>query len=136
MAEIIDVANAIFKFKNDWIYTNDKKKVSDEDKEKFFFIFNRYFSKKYPEKAQLLNLKTIDKATAMDLWFHFMKKQPYPDWFWSKSPKKEKDMPEKEYKQLLRHLQIKESDLDYLIDKYPDFIKEEQTYLKKLEKGN
>ena len=37
MAEIIDVANAIFKFKNDWIYTNDKKKVSDEDKEKFFF---------------------------------------------------------------------------------------------------
>ena len=35
MAEITDVANAIFKFKNDWIYTNDKKKVSDEDKEKF-----------------------------------------------------------------------------------------------------
>ena len=31
---------------------------------------------------------------------------------------------------------IKEFDLDYLIDKYPDFIKEEQTYLKKLEKGN
>jgi hypothetical protein len=136
MAEIIDVANAIFKFKNDWIYTNDKKKVSDEYKEKFFFIFNRYFSKKYPQKAQLLNLKTIDKATAMDLWFHFMKTQPYPDWFWSKSPKHEKAMPEKEYKQLLRHLQIKESDLDYLIDRYPDFIKEEQTYLKKLEKGN
>ena len=45
-------------------------------------------------------------------------------------------MPEKEYKQLLRHLKIKEFDLDYLIDKYPDFIKEEQTYLKKLEKGN
>ena len=136
MAEIIDVANAIFKFKNDWIYTNDKKKVNDEDKEKFFFIFNRYFSKKYPQKAQLLNLKTIDKATAMDLWFHFMKTQPYPDWFWSKSPKQEKDMPEKEYKQLLRHFSIKESDLDYLIDRCPDFIKEEQAYLKKLEKGN
>ncbi len=58
MAEITDVANAIFKFKNDWIYTNDRKKVSDEDKEKFFFIFNRYFSKKYPQKAQLLNLKS------------------------------------------------------------------------------
>jgi hypothetical protein len=45
-------------------------------------------------------------------------------------------MPEKEYKQLLRHFKIKESDLDYLIDKHPDFIKEEQTYLKRLEKGN
>ena len=72
----------------------------------------------------------------MDLWFHFMKTQPYPDWFWSKSPKQEKDMPEKEYKQLLRHLKIKESDLDYLIDRCTDFIKEEQAYLKKLEKGN
>ena len=136
MAEIIDVANAMFKFKNNWIYNKDKHKVNDEDKEKFFFIFNRYFSKKYPQKAQLLNLKTIDKATAMDLWFHFMKTQPYPDWFWSKSPKKEKEMPEKEYKQLLRHFKIKDSDLDYLIDRYPDFIKEEQAYLKKLEKGN
>ena len=45
-------------------------------------------------------------------------------------------MPEKEYKQLLRHLAIKEQDLDYLIDRFPDFIKEEQAYLKKLEKGN
>lgn len=136
MAEIIDVANAMFKFKNDWIYSNDRKKVSDEDKEKFFFIFNRYFSKRYPQKAQFLNLKTIDKATAMDLWFHFMKTQPYPDWFWSKSPKQEKAMPEKEYKQLLKHLALKEQDLDCLIDRFPDFIKEEQAYLKKLEKGN
>jgi hypothetical protein len=65
-----------------------------------------------------------------------MKTQPYPDWFWSKSPKQEKEMPEKEYKQLLRHLSIKESDLDYLIDRFPEFIKDEQAYLKKLEKGN
>jgi hypothetical protein len=32
MAELIDVANAIFKEKNKW------KDISDEDKEKFFFI--------------------------------------------------------------------------------------------------
>ena len=136
MAEIIDVANAIFKFKNDWIYNSKKEKVTDDEKIKYFFVFNRYFSKKYTQKAQLLNLKSIDKATAMDLWFHFMKTQPYPDWFWSKSPKQEKEIPEKEYKQLLRHLSIKESDLDYLIDRFPEFIKEEQAYLKKLEKGN
>jgi hypothetical protein len=120
----------MFQERNKWKY------VSDKQKEKWFFIINRNMVKKYPQKAQLLNLKTIDKATAMDLWFHFMKTQPYPDWFWSKSPKPEKDMPEKEYKQLLRHFKIKKSDLDYLIDRYPDFIKEEQTYLKKLEKVN
>ena len=136
MAEIIDVANAMFKFKNDWIYNSKKDKVTDDEKIKYFFVFNRYFSKKYAQKAQLLNLKSIDKATAMDLWFHFMKTQPYPDWFWSKSPKQEKEMPEKEYKQLLRHLSIKESDLDYLIDRFPEFVKDEQAYLKKLEKGN
>jgi len=136
MAEIIDVANAMFKFKNDWIYNSKKDKVTDDEKIKYFFVFNRYFSKKYIQKAQLLNLKSIDTATAMDLWFHFMKTQPYPDWFWSKSPKQEKEMPEKEYKQLLRHLSIKESDLDYLIDRFPEFVKDEQAYLKKLEKGN
>lgn len=136
MAEITDVANAIFKFKKDWIYNSKGDKITADDKIKFYFIFNRYFSKKYPEKAQLLNLKTIDKESVMDLWFHFMKTQPYPDWFWSKSPKKEKGISEKEYKQLIRHLQIKESDLDYLLDKFPDFIKEEQKYLNKLEKEN
>ena len=127
---LLAISKCMFQDRNKWKY------VSTQQKEKWFFIINRNMVKKYPQKAQLLNLKTIDKTTAMDLWFHFMKTQPYPDWFWSKSPKQEKAMPEKEYKQLLRHLKIKEFDLDYLIDKYPDFIKEEQTYLKKLEKGN
>ena len=39
MAELIDVANAMFR-KAPW------EKIKDEDKEKFFFIFNRYFAKK------------------------------------------------------------------------------------------
>lgn len=134
MAQITDVANAIFKFKNDWIYNSNGDKITDDDKETFFFIFNRYFSKTYPDKAQLLNYKNIDKVMAMDIWFHFMKSQPYPNNFWSKTPKVEKEIPEKEYKLLLKHLKIKDIDLDYLLDKHPDFIKEELTYLKKIEK--
>ncbi len=129
MAEITDVANAMFK-------SRDRNLISSEDKEKFFFIFNRYFAKRYPEKAQMLNLKGMDKAAAMDIWFAFMKTQPYPDWFWSKSPKMEKDLPEKEYKSMLRHLEVKEQDLDYILDRFPDFAKEELAYLKKLDKGN
>ena len=34
MAELIDVANAMFRYKEKW------KDITDEDKEKFFFIFN------------------------------------------------------------------------------------------------
>lgn len=136
MAGITDVANAMFKFKKDWIYNHNGDKISDEDKETFFFIYNRYFSKLYPEKAQLLNLKNIDKVLAMDLWFNFMKTQPYPSNFWSKTPKQEKELPEKDYKLLLKGLKVDQFDLDYLIEKFPDFIKEELTYYKKLEKGN
>ena len=136
MAGITDVASAMFKFKKDWIYNNNGDKISDEDKETFFFIYNRYFSKLYPEKAQLLNLKNVDKVLAMDLWFHFMKTQPYPSNFWSKTPKQEKELPEKDYKLLLKGLKVDQFDLDYLIEKFPDFIKEELTYYKKLEKGN
>lgn len=131
MAELIDVAKAIFTNKNNW------KNISDEDKERFFFIFNRYFAKKYPEKSQLLNLKVIDKVSALDLWYHFMLNKPYPNWFWSKSEKAEKsDISEKEYKSLLLNLKIKDIDLDYLIQHHIDFIKEELKYYKDLEKNN
>jgi hypothetical protein len=131
MAELIDVAKAIFTNKNNW------KNISDEDKERFFFIFNRYFSKKYPEKSQLLNLKVIDKVSALDLWYHFMLNKPYPNWFWSKSEKGVKsDISEKEYKLLLLNLKIKDIDLDYLIEHHIEFIKEELKYYKDLDKNN
>ena len=131
MAEIIDIANALFTDKNKW------KDITDEDKEKFFFIFNRYFSKKYSEKSQLLNLKNVDKVSAFNLWFNYMIDKPYPKWFWSKSEKLEKsEISEKDYKLLLTNLKIKESDLDFLIDNHIDFIKEELKYFKNLQKNN
>ena len=53
MAELIDVANAMFKKRSDW------KNISDFDKERFAFIFNRYFSKRYTEYSHFLNFKNI-----------------------------------------------------------------------------
>lgn len=129
MAELIDVANAMFRNKRDWV------KISDDDKSTFFFIFNRYFSKKYPEKAQLFNLKTIDKVSALDLWYNFMLDKPYPNWFWSKSGKTEKsDISDKDFTLLLMKLRIKKEDLEYLIENHFDFIKEELKYYKSLDK--
>ncbi len=128
MAELIDIVNSITK-KNGW------DKITDEDKIKFFFIVNRYMSKMYPEKAQLLNLKTIDKILALDLWYNFMLSQPYPKWFWSKSEKNEKsDISEKDFNLLLIKLRIKKEDLEYLIDKHPSFLKEELKFFKDIEK--
>ena len=131
MADLKLVGNAMFYKKGDWV------NVPDEEKESCFFIFNRYFAKKYPEKAQLLNLKTINKVTAMNLWYQFMLDKPYPNWFWSKSDKTEKSViSDKDYKLLLQKLKIKNLDLDYLIMKHFEFIKEELKYYKSIEKEN
>lgn len=129
MAELIDIANAMFRSKKDWV------NINDDDKIKYFFIFNRYFSKMYPEKAQLLNLKNIDKVSSMDLWYHYMLNKPYPNWFWSKSTKEKPIIPDKDFKLLIRKLNLKDLDVEYLIENHFDFIKEELKYFKELEKG-
>jgi hypothetical protein len=129
MAELIDVFKALVS-KSEW------SKITDDDKIKNFFIINRYMSKKYHERAQLLNLKTIDKVSALDLWHHFIKDKPYPNWFWSKGEKAEKsEIPDKDYRLLLQNLKIKDIDLDYLIENHIDFIKDELKYYKDLEKN-
>ena len=128
---LLAVFNAMIKNKEDWNY------VTDDQKEKFFFIINRNFSKIYPEKSQLLNLKNIDKVAAMDTWYYFMYNKPYPKCFWSKSEKIQKsDISDKDYKLLLRSLRIKDIDLDYLIENNQEFIREELKYFKQIEKGN
>lgn len=126
---IIGVFDAMIKNKSNWKY------VTDKQKEEFSFIFNRYFSKKYIEQAALMNLKGIDKVLVMDLWYNFMLTQPFPKWFWSKSDKVDKPkITEKEFKMLTIKLKVKPDDISYLIDKHPEFIKEELDYYKKLEK--
>ena len=126
MAELIDVANALFKDKKNWV------NISEEDKNKYFFIFNRYFSKKYTTKAQLLNMKSVEKSTALDLWFYFFKDKSYPQWFWSKSPKSETgEIDQKDFLLLMYKLNLNKSeDLVYLIENYPDLIKEELKFYK------
>jgi len=126
---IIGVFDAMIKNKSNWKY------VTDKQKEEFSFIFNRYFSKKYIEQAALMNLKGIDKVLIMDLWYNFMLTQPFPKWFWSKSEKTDKPkITEKEFKMLVIKLKVKPDDINYLIDKHPEFIKEELTWLKKVNK--
>jgi hypothetical protein len=129
MANLKLVADAMFTNKVKW------EDLPDEEKETSFFVFNRYFAKKYPHLSQLLNLKTIDKLTAMDLWYYYFRNKPYPQWLWSKSETQSKsDISEKEFKLLQEKLKLKDLDLQYLIDNHLDIIKEELKYFKNLEK--
>jgi prolyl oligopeptidase PreP (S9A serine peptidase family) len=125
---LLAITNTIFNNKSDW------KWVTDEQKETYFFIINRMMSKKYPTKAQLFNIKNIDKISSMNLWYQFMLDKPYPKWFWSKSKKENSSISEKDFKLLISRLKIKDLDLHYLIENHFDFIKEELNYYKSLEK--
>lgn len=123
---LLSVSKAMFQNRNDW------KFVTGEMKEKYFFIFNRYFSKKYPNESQLINHKSIDKSIGLDLWFHFMKDKGYPRWFWSKSKsEKSNDLSEIDFKLLMRKLDLnKNDDLQYLINNHPELIDEELEFYK------
>lgn len=127
MAEIIDIANAMFKNRSEW------SKLKDTEKEEFSFIFNRFFSRKYPFLAESFNNKTQDKVLMMDIWFEFMKDKGYPNWFWPKTKKNNQNdkYSNKEKEELIKFLQLnKIDDLEFLIKNNPEFIEEEYQYLK------
>jgi hypothetical protein len=125
---ILTISNTMFKDKKDWV------KVTDLQKEQFFFIFNRYFSKRHSDKSFLLNHKSVNKSVGMDLWYEYFDNKPYPQWFWSKSPKKQSDeeLTDKDFKNLRAHLDVGEQELNFLLKHHHNEIIEELQYLKKL----
>jgi hypothetical protein len=125
---LLAITNAMFKDKHNW------KWVTPEQKEEFFFIINRLMSKRFPQKSQLLNHKSINKVVGLDLWFELMRPQPYPKWIWSKSESEKRIISQSDYKLLIEKLCVKDLDLDYLIEFHLDFINEELKFYKKLEK--
>ena len=54
-------------------FTNKKafESFTDLEKEKFFFIFNKYVAKAYPNNAEAYNKKSINKSLAIDILFEF-----------------------------------------------------------------
>ena len=111
----------------------------DEDKEKNFFIINRYMSKKYPVQAQLLNQKSINKISAINLWYFFiLNDRYYTKWFWSKSVKDKEELiiTEKDFNYLVDRLKISEFNLKSLIEYYPDMVIDELKYYKDIDKNS
>ncbi len=122
---ILSVSKAMFQNRDDW------KLVTSDMKNKYFFIFNRYLSKKFPIEAQLINDKLIDKSIGLNLWYHFMYDKPYPKWFWSKSKKTEDKFSDKEFVLLMDKLNLnKKEDLEYLINYFSEIIEDELKFYK------
>ena len=125
---VLAVSNCIFRNKNHWVF------VTDEMKKKYAFIFLRYFSKKYPDMAQMLNDKLMDEILIMNLIYAFLSTKTYPKWFWSKSEKKaEKSLfIQKDLVSLQLKLDITTAEMEILTSYHSDEVKEELKYLKSL----
>jgi hypothetical protein len=120
---LLQISNIIFKDRSKW------SEITDEEKGDFFFIFNRYFSKRYPEFAQLVNIIGTNPVIGMDLWFNFMKGKAYPQWFWSKSAQSEKS--EKTWDKL----GLREDEFRIIEKFYPEELESELKWLKELQKN-
>ena len=104
MVDFISLGNIIFKDRFNYKY------VTDEDKEKNFFILNRKFAYKDIKKAQFFNNKNIDKASALDVWFNiFSNMSNIPGWYW-KTKIKPKTKKQK--------ISLKKDDINELKDKF------------------
>lgn len=119
-----DLVNIFFFKKQNWNI------VTDADKDSLFFIFNRYMSQKYPKQAQYFNKKDIDKATALDYWFFYLKKEyKMPTDFWKRKTKRQEPII-KEWKILADFFKISLNDIYILCELFPEDVKSEIERLK------
>jgi len=131
--DIRHIGDFIFKQKDKY------KDLSDEDKEKFFFIMNRKFARKFPKHAQFFNNKNMNKSSALDIWYYFFIKQrtmDVPQWYWFKMNRKKEAGPLKkeEVEFLMDFYEIKNEDVEFLIKYYPEEVNEEVKKFKKFGK--
>lgn len=130
------VVNCLFKDRH--LY----KDIPNDYKEKFFFIINRYLSKMFPEKANILNKQNIDKSLALDIWFIKLRHEDRIKcletfWIYNKVEEKTNDIfNSKDTNLLIEKLKIRLEDLEYLMrdDVNIKILKEELKYYKSLQK--
>lgn len=116
----------------------DYKTLTLEDKEKWGFIVNRYLSKKYPDYAQLLNVRGGDFSMVLDLWWVYLKYHTdkyYYTWIWKTGTIKKSDIDAGVIKLIQkRHPTMTVSDIEYAKEWYPVVFEEEVKYYQELEK--
>lgn len=131
--DFITLGNIIFKDKEKY------KFITDEDKERNFFILNRKFGFKDIRKAQFFNHKDIDKATALDIWFNvFTNTKDIPVWYWKTkanktTTKKPSNFKKEDLDNLKSKYNLKDNDVHFLIEHFEDDVKKKIKTIKKHE---
>ena len=117
MADFIEIADSIFVNKHKY------QNITDEDKEKQFYILNKKFSIAFPKTAQAFNMKGVDRASIMDLWFiKFKNDHKLPYWYWAKSPfsrdKNNYSAPDR--KLLMEEFDLTNNEFEFLVDNFKE----------------
>lgn len=110
--------------------------LTESDKSKWGFIVNRMLSKKFPEYAQKLNVRSGDFGMVLNLWWIYLgtrKDNNYHSWIWVSGSKKSKIDKKTIDLVLGRFPFISIEDIEYLHEHHSDVFKEEVKYYKKLE---
>lgn len=83
--ELFDVVKAIFS-KRDW------KEVSRSDKDRYFFMLNRFISIAHPKQSSMFNIRMIPKEHVLDYWNRQLTKlyNNVPSWIYTKGVKSTK----------------------------------------------
>lgn len=126
----IDIVNRIFYLKEQY------NEVTDEDKITSFFMINRKLGKGHPELAMKFNDKSIDKASAVDLWFeHFKDVNKIPDWYWDPKNRKTTNKSKKigNYQMVKERYELSDKDMEFLEKFYEDDLKSEMKKINKFE---
>lgn len=132
----IEIADIIFNKKSKY------NTISDKDKEDNFYIINKKLSigsfndKKLIKISQFFNHRYINKSGALDLWFLFFRNQyKTPVFWWIKNTntkeKKSSKISATDRELLLKHNDINERDLDFIIEHYKDDVDEEIKKIKR-----
>ena len=131
--DFITLAKIIFKEKDKY------KHVTDEEKEASFFMLNRKFALKYLKQAEFLNYKSIDKVSAIDIWYQIFYKTTNgtPDWWWkAKAEAKPKsEISNVDMKLVKQYYSLSDNDMVFLYQYYRDDLKENIKKIKKFKKS-
>lgn len=109
---------------------NQYKSIPNSMKEKYFFIVNRFLSKKYLNFSEKFNYKNIqDKSILMDLWWLYLRDKEEKSSYWVWPTKKTSN---KKVNFISEMLKISKSESEFLINNFPSNIEEEIKYFKLL----
>lgn len=134
--ELFDVVKAIFS-KTEW------KKVSRYDKDRNFFMINRFISIGLPKQASMFNSKNIPKEHVLDYWNRQLSRlySTIPSWIFTKGQRAAKQENEKinidpELKKLFcEYNKCSHSEFDLLIKISPKDVELELDMYKRILKA-